>query len=353
MRFPRFQPSFPQPLRAFAALAMTLPLAALLAFGPAVPAAAASHGTLTLYAGQHEQRVRLVVSAVEKDSGIHVKVRNGEGPELANLIIREGEHTPADVFFTENSPELERLQEKGLLAPVAPGTLRQIPQRYSSAKGLWIGVLARENVLTYNPRMVKKSALPASILDLAKRQWKGKIGIHLASPDIMPLIRTIAVLDGRKMALGWLKGIKRNAKLYQHSSGVVAAVNNGDVAIGISNSYYYYRLREEVGKKHMNSRVYHFEHGDPGGLINVSGAAVLKHAPHPRLAQKFLAFLVSQKTQTLLAQSTIDFEYPLRPGVAANPQLRPLDELQPPKITVEQLGDDREALKLLQEAGLL
>src|SRR5699024_5308327 len=119
------------------------------------------------------------------------------------------------------------------------------------------------------------SALPASILDLAKPEWKGKIGIHLTSPDIMPLIRTIAVEDGRATALEWLKGIKRNAKLYQHSSGLVAAVNNGDVAIGISNSYYYYRLREQIGKKDMVSRVYHFGHGDPGGLINVSGAAAL------------------------------------------------------------------------------
>jgi ABC-type Fe3+ transport system substrate-binding protein len=47
----------------------------------------------------------------------------------------------------------------------------------------------------------------------------------------MPLIKTIAVKDGRDKALAWLKGIKRNAKLYQHSSGTVAAVNNGDVAV--------------------------------------------------------------------------------------------------------------------------
>src|SRR5699024_7415543 len=152
--------------------------------------------------------------------------------------------------------------------------------------------------------------------------WKGKIGIHLTSPDIMPLIRTIAVKEGEAKALKWLEGIKRNAKLFQHSSGLVAAVNDGDVAIGISNSYYYYRLREALGKKKMVSRVYHFKNGDPGGLINVSGAAVLKYAPHPEAAQKFLAFLVSKKAQAMLAKSTIDFEYPLRPGIAANPQLK-------------------------------
>lgn len=328
-------------------------LALALIAGIASAAPAKTGGALTLYAGQHQQMVRLLVAVFEKDTGIHVDVRSGEGPELANTIIREGRQTPADVFFTENSPELVRLQEKGLLAPVDPKTLAQIPRRYRSGKGLWVGVLARENVLTYNPKLIKKSELPRSILDLAEPKWQGKVGIHLTSPDIMPLIRTIAVEYGRDKALAWLKGMKRNARLYQHSSGLVLAVNNGDVAVGVSNSYYYYRLREQLGAKHTISRVYHFSHGDPGGLINISGAAVLKYAPHPRAAQRLLAFMVSDRAQKLLAQSTVDFEYPLRPGVAANPQLKPLDALQPPQISVSQLGDDREALELLQQAGLL
>lgn len=316
-------------------------------------AIAADKPTITLYSGQHQQTVRLLVNAFEEASGIHVKVRHGDGPELANTIIREDKATPADVFITENSPELQHLQEKHLLAKINNATLKQIPAKYSSAKGYWVGVVARENVLTYNPNMVKKSALPASILDLADPKWKGMIGIHLTSPDIMPLIRTVALVEGHDKALAWLQGIKRNAKLYQHSSGLVAAVNNGDVAIGISNSYYYYRLREQMGADKIVSRVYHFANHDPGGLINVSGASVLKYAPHPQAAQQFVAFLVSNKAQQLLANSRIDFEYPLRHGTPANPQLKPLASLSPPQVTVTQLGDDREALQLLQEAGLL
>lgn len=336
------------PVRLFAIALLTLG-----AFCMAPPPARAATETLTLYAGQHQQMVRLLVGAFEKASGIHVEVRYGEGPELANQIILEGQRTPADVFFTENSPELMRLQEKHLLAPVDKTTLAQIPARYSSDAGDWVGVLARENVLTYNPKLIKASELPKSILELATPKWKGKIGIHLASADIMPLIRTIAVKDSRRAALFWVEGVKLNAKLYQQSSGTVLAVNNGDVPVGISNSYYYYRMRQQLGPKKTVSRVYHFSYGDPGGLINISGAAVLKYAPHPRLAQKFLAYMVSQPAQALLANSTIDFEYPLRPGVPANKALKPFDQLEPPAITVTQLGDNREALQLLQQAGVL
>lgn len=318
-----------------------------------LPARAAEHGPITLYSGQHQQMVRLLVSAFEKQTGIEVRVRDGSGPELANQIIREGERTPADVFFTENSPELVHLENKGLLARVDAQTLSAVPSQYSSADGRWVGVLARENVLTYNPKLVDEDDLPASILDLAKPQWKDMVGIHVTSADVMPVIKAIAIENGHDAALGWLTGIKQNAKLYQHNSGTVNAVNNADVAIGISNSYYYYRLRMQVGKQDMVSRVYHFRNGDPGGLINISGAAVLKYANHPEAAQQLLAFMVSEKAQQMLAQSTVDFEYPLRSGVAANPQLRPLDELQPPQLSVDQIGDDSEALQLLQQAGLM
>jgi iron(III) transport system substrate-binding protein len=318
------------------------------------PAAHAADGhALTLYAGQYPQMVRLLVGEFEHESGIRVEVRYGDGPELADRIIREGKRTPADVFFTGNSPELMRLQEQGLLAPVDKATLAQIPARYNSDAGDWIGVLARENVLTYNPKLIEASALPKSILELAMPKWKGKIGVHLAGADIVPLVRTIEVKGNRRAALFWLEGVKLNAKPYPHGADTVLAVNHGDVAVGITNSHDYYRMRQRLGARKTLSRVYHFSNGDPGGLVNISGAAALKYAPHPQLAQKFLAYLVSRPAQALLANGTVDFEYPLRPGVPANKALKPFDQLEPPAITVTQLGGDREARQLLQQAGVL
>ena len=44
---------------------------------------------------------------------------------LADQIVTEGSHSPADVFYTENSPPLQYLASKGLLADVNPSTLAQ------------------------------------------------------------------------------------------------------------------------------------------------------------------------------------------------------------------------------------
>ncbi|WP_291771920.1 iron ABC transporter substrate-binding protein [Castellaniella sp.] len=317
------------------------------------PAQAASSHTLTLYSAQHGQLVKLLVADFQKMSGATMRVHSGEGPEIASQLIAEGTHSPADVYFTENSPELMLLEEKGLLAKIDASTLKQIPDRYSSPEGRWIGVVARENVLAYNPSMIKAAQLPASLLDLAKSAWKEKVAIAPADGDFLPLVSAVAALKGHDAALNWLKGLKANAKIYDDDEGVVAAVNSGAVATGIVNNYYWARLHAEMGDKGTHSTIHHFIHGDVGALVNVSGAAVLKTAPDPALAQKFVAYLVSRRAQELMAKSKIDFEYPLRPGVAPDPLLKPFKQLQPPKLTMQQLGDDSQAGALLREAGLL
>ncbi len=313
----------------------------------------ASAATLTLYSAQHPQVDSMLMGEFTKETGIKIQVREGEGPDVASQILQEGPDSPADVFFTENSPELNLLDEKNLLAPVDKTTLAQVPAQYSAADGNWLGVLARENVLAWNPALISASALPASLLDLAKPEYKGKFGFAPSDSDFVPLVSAVLKQYGKAQALAWLQGLKANGTVYQDDEGAVAAVARGSVALAIINNYYWYRLETDLGPAKIDSKVYHFKHGDIGGLVNISGAAVLKSSKHPAEAQKFLAFLVSQKAQELLGQSNIDFEYPLKPGVPPNPRLTPFKDLQPPALNASALGDDQEAGALLQQAGLI
>ena len=321
--------------------------------GLAMGSSGALAASLTLYSAQHEQTVDLLTKAFTKETGIEVKVHNGEAPELASQIVKEGASSPADVFFTENSPELQLLSEKGLLSKVAPATLAAVPAEDSSPAGDWVGVFARENVLAFNKGMIQEDALPSSLLDLAKPEWKGKIAIAPTDADFLPLVGAVVAMKGRPAALEWLKGLHDNAMLFDDDEGVVAAVDRGAVATGIINSYYWARLRMEKGADKMQSAIHHFAGGDVGGLMNVSGAAVLKSSRNQAAAQKFLAFLVSKPAQEMISKLDITFEYPLVPGVAANAVLKPMAELKPPSLTIKQIGDDHEAGQLLREAGLI
>jgi iron(III) transport system substrate-binding protein len=335
----------PLPPAAFAVLAL-----GCLAF--AADARAADQ-TLTLYSGQHPQTVDGLIADFEATTGIKVRVHAGEGPEVANQLIVEDKDSPADVYFTENTPELVLLEEKGLLADIAPDALASVPLRYSSTSGKWLGVLARTNVLAYNPAMIKESDLPASLLDFAKPAWKDKVAIAPTDADFLPIVGAVLALKGKDEALAWLKGLKANAQIFDDDEAVVAAVEGGRVATGVINNYYWNRLAVQQGADKTKSKVYYFSKGDPGAVVNISGVAVLKSAPYPDAAQKFAAYLVSERAQQLLAKGKINFEYPLRPGVAPDPMLKPFDELQPPSLDPTKLGDDSSVGELLQEAGLL
>jgi len=107
----------------------------------------------------------------------------------------QGSHSPADVFYTENSPALEFLQEKGLLAPVQASTLARTPAKYNSAAGDWVAVSARVSVLIYNPSLIAKSQLPTSVMQLADPKYQGKLGI---APSETPASRVIATEESTR-----------------------------------------------------------------------------------------------------------------------------------------------------------
>ena len=149
--------------------------------------AAGGDAQLTIYNGQHEQTTAALVKAFEQRTGIKTAVRSGDEATLANQIIQEGSKSPADVFYTENTPPLEALRDHGLLAPAAPAALSSVPARYNSAQGLWVGVSARVSVLVYNTSELKPSQLPSSILELADPRFKGKLAFAPSETDFQPL----------------------------------------------------------------------------------------------------------------------------------------------------------------------
>ena len=245
-----------------------------------------------------------------------MEVRAGEDEGLASQIEQEGDASPADVILTENTPPLELLTEKGLLSKVDPSTFAQVPARYSSATGHWVGVAARETVMIYNPKLIAADELPASILDLAKPEWKGKLAIAPSEPDFVPIVSAIEKLDGEAAAKSWLEGFAANAKHYNDNEGIVAAVDAGQVAAGIVNHYYWYEAVAEEGKAKVPSKLHYFGHEDPGALVNISGAGALASSHDPKLAQEFLAYVVSKEGQSAMTHSG-DWQYPLNRSAAA------------------------------------
>jgi iron(III) transport system substrate-binding protein len=323
--------------------------------GSSSGASAGSATTITLYNAQHEQTTSAMIAAFTKQTGIKVRVENDDEDVLTAQIEQEGSRSPADVFYTENSNWLAQLADRGLLERVDSSTLANVPKQDSAANGDWLGVSARVSVLVYDTSKLRPSELPKSVLELADPRWKGKIEIAPSETDFWPIVSSVARADGHAAALVWLKGLKANAGENDDvpdNETLTSDVSQGTTDLALINHYYYYRLQAEVGKGSVHAKIAYFAPRDPGYVENISGAAILKSSKHKQAAQEFLDFMTSQSGQNVLAHSE-SFEYPLRAGVAANPELTPLSQLEPTSFTPAQLGTGLDAKTLLQEAGLI
>jgi iron(III) transport system substrate-binding protein len=313
-----------------------------------------SDQSITLYSGQHEQTTDSLVASFEKATGIKVNVRNDDEDTLVDEIVTEGSHSPADVIYTENSPALEYLQSKGLLASVEPSTLARTPSRYNSPQGDWLGVSARVSVLIYNPSLIGASQLPRTVSELADPKYSGKLAFAAGETDFQPIVTSYARTYGEAATLKWLEGIKANAgsHVYPDNETIADEVNRGAVAFGVVNQYYWYRMRAELGAENVHSEIAYFAPHDPGYILDISGAGILESSKHKTDAQKFLAFIVSKQGQEIIVHS-ISFEYPISSGVSTTAPETLFDELQPNSITIPELGNGSAAIALLREAGLL
>lgn len=326
--------------------------------GPAGSAGAApgrAGVTITLYSGQHPQTTAALVAAFEKQTGVQVRERDGDEDVLAQQIVQEGANSPADVYYSENSPDLQFLAGKGDLAELGPAVLGKVPARYSSPQGKWVGVTARVSGIVYNTRLVRPSQLPRSVMDLAGPVWAGRLGLAPSETDFQPVITSVEHTYGHARALSWLKGLDRNAgnHVYPDNETLVAEVNSGQVAIGIVDHYYWYRLAYELGgPAHMHSRFTTFAPRDAGYVLDVSGAGVLRTSRHQAAARRFVAFLVSKQGQEIIARSQ-SYEYPVASGVKTSQPIPAFSSLDPAPLTISELGSGSGAIALLHEAQLL
>jgi len=215
--------------------------------------------------------------------------------------------------------------------------------------------------MVYNPALIAAGQLPARVSQLADPRYRGKLALAPGETDFQPIVTAYLHAYGHAATLSWLKAINANAAghIYGDNETVADKVNRGQAAFGIINQYYWFRLRAEIGASNIHSKLAFFAPGDPGYVLDVSGAAIMRSSRHQADAQKFLAFLVSKQGQEIIATpgersgESLSFEYPIASGVTTRAGEPPFSELRPYPITVAELGDGSSAVALLRQAGLL
>ena len=297
--------------------------------------------TITLYNGQHPQLTQALVDAFSKQTGITVRVRTDDGIVLADEILQEGSSSPADVYLTENSPELMVLSEHHLLAKLPASITGQIPARYNSPSGNWAGVALRVSALAYNSSLMSAAELPTTLLALAQPRWKGKLAVAPTDSDFVPLVGAVIAVYGTARARAWLAGLKANAvrstrttrRWSPRSTAGRRKSASSTSTTGTGSGSRSARATSTAGS--TTSRI-----ATSGSIENISGAAVLASSQHKTDAERFVSFLASAPAQRILAASD-DYEYPARQGVAAESRSAAVAQVDPAVLSVVRLGDDQ------------
>ena len=322
------------------------------------PAVQAQDKVLNLYTARHYHTDEALYTGFTKQTGIKVNRIEGGEDALFERIKAEGANSPADVFITVDIGRIWRADQAGIFAPVNSALLeKRIPAAFRDPQNKWFGFSARARVIAYNKAMVKAGEI-TRYEDLADPKWRGQLCTRSSShPYNLSLTASMINHRGEAQAKAWVEGVTANLARAPKGGDTdqLRSVAAGECAIAIANQYYYVRLMRssKPADRYVVEKVAIVlpNQGDRGTHMNISGGGVLKHAPHPDAAVRFLEYLASDQAQMYFASG--NNEWPTVPGVKLdNPALESLGDFKSDAINVAKLGQAQAtAQKLADQAG--
>ncbi len=307
---------------------------------------------LTVYSGRSESLVHPLLEAFGESSGIDIGVKYASSASTAATLLEEGDNTPADVVFLQDPGSLGSLAAAGMLADLPQATLDKVDPRLRDLDGRWVGTSGRARTVVYNTETIDpETDLPPSILDFTNEEWKGRVGWAPRNGSFQSFVTALRLQLGEDAARNWLEEMKDNdAQEYPNNVSIVQAAASGEVDVGFVNHYYLERFLEEHGPE-FTARNHFIGNGDPGALVLVAGAGVLKVSENKGAAEEFIEFLLSETAQQFFTSGVK--EYPVAAGVAPVGDLPRLESLDPPDVDLGSLSDLQGSLDLLREVGIL
>lgn len=308
--------------------------------------------TLTVYSGRSRSLVHPLLEAFGEATGVAIRVKYSGSASTAATLLEEGDNTPADVVFLQDPGSLGSLSGAGMLARLPQETLDKVDPRFRSPAGEWTGTSGRARTVIYNTEAIDpETDLPSSILDFTDPEWKGRVGWAPRNGSFQAFVTALRLQLGEDVARDWLEGMKANdAREYPNNVTTVTAAASGEVDVGFVNHYYLERFLEEHGPE-FGARNHYIGNGDPGALVLVAGAGILKASENRQTAEEFIEFLLGELAQQYFASDIK--EYPVSAGVEPEGDLPPMASLNPPNVDLGSLSDLEGTLDLLRDVGVL
>lgn len=282
---------------------------------------------LNIYSARHYQTDDALYSGFTEKTGIEINRIEAESDALIERIKSEGANSPADVFITVDAGRLWRAEEAGLFQPIESDVLNEaIPENLRHPDGLWFGFSTRARLIYYDKTKIQPGEI-TSYEDLADPKWQDEICIRSSSNVYnQSLLSSLIAAHGEAGAKEWAQAMVDNLarKPVGGDTDQLRGIGAGECSVAVANSYYFVRLMVDPEEKELVDKIgWVFPNQDGRGThVNVSGAGVLKYAPHKEAAVKFLEYLASPEAQRYFAEG--NNEYPVVEGVETSAGVKDL-----------------------------
>ena len=320
---------------------------------------AQARGEVAVYSARHYDTDRRLYDAFTRETGIRVRLIEGDADQLIERIRTEGANSPADVLITVDAARLARAKEAGVTQPHRSAAVDgRVPAGLRDADGHWFAVSQRARVIMYD----RQAGLPEGLTryeDLADPRFRGQICVRAANhPYNVSLAASILAADGAEATEGWARGVAQNLARPPQGGDrdQFRAIPPGQCRLAISNTYYLaaFGASENPADRELFRRIgVIFPNqgaGDRGAHVNVSGAALVRTAPNRDTAVRFLEYLTTREAQEILALGNM--EYPVATGVPLHPALIEMGTFRAEAIQGDRLAaNSAEALRIMQRAG--
>lgn len=306
--------------------------------------------SVVLYSSVDDALLRQVIASFEETTKIKVRVvGDTEATKTTGLVqrlITERNSPRADVWWSNETMGSVKLASEGVLEPFTSKAEMDFdggwPKHLRDPKQQWYGFAQRARVIAYNTNRVSKQGAPVRLRDLAKPEWRGRIG--MARPQFGTTRNQMAALyslAGAEPFRAWLEGLKdNNVRFFDGNSAVVQALGNGEIEACLTDTDDCYAAKRENWPVEFS-----FEIPDPanrqfpastppalafrsfGPLMLPNSAGRVRGTKRPTEASKLLDFILSEKVERMLAESEAR-NIPIRAGLLK--QVKDLPKLPEP-----------------------
>jgi iron(III) transport system substrate-binding protein len=281
-------------------------LAALLALA----ACGDDTGVLHLYTSLDSQEAPVYINAFEEDTGIRVRwVRLSAGEALARLEAERG-NPQVSAWFGGPSPEYIVAARRGLLEPYEPDTGFELDRAARGAGWEWTGFYSGLIGFACNERFLAQRGMscPQSWGDLLDPRLRGQISVAYPYTSGTAYVLLVALLELMGEERGWEYIRQLDAQVHRYNSSGTAAVTQvglGEVGVGIAFAHDILKKGVERGYPVVLSMP------RDGAPPEIGAAAVVRGGRQPELARQFVAWLLDERAQNLLAEF---YRVPINPA---------------------------------------